>query len=73
MVLAIKLTSTLWSEAMHLHPGARQFGETAEDGYQRSLDIPVPGEYNLHILATESGVGFAAPVLVGVSAQLVEP
>ena len=70
MVPAIKRTLTLWSEAMHLHPGAHQSGETAEDGYQRSLDIPVPGEY---VLVAESGVGFAAPALVDVGAKFVRP
>ena len=41
--------------------------------YQRSLDNQVPGKYNLHVLAAESGAGFAAPALVGVSVQFAGP
>ena len=58
---------------MHLHPGAHRSCGTAGAGYQRNLDNQVPGEYNLHVLNAESGAGFAAPALVGVSAQFVGP
>ena len=43
MVLATKRTSTLWSEDMHPHPGARRSCGTAEARYQRNLDIQVAG------------------------------
>ena len=73
MVLAIRRTLILWSKAMHLHPGARRSCGTAGDGYQRSLDIPVPGEYVHHVLATESMAGFVAPALVDVAIRSARP
>jgi hypothetical protein len=68
MVLAIKQTLILWSEAMHLHPGARRSCGIAGAGYQRNPDIQMPGEYDHHILIAESMAGFAATALVGVAA-----
>ena len=73
MVLAIRRTLILWSEAMHLHPRVRRSCGTAGDGYQRSLDIPVPREYVHHVLAVESVVSFAAPALVDVAARFARP
>ena len=73
MVPAIKRTSTLWSEAMHLHPGARRSGGTAGAGYQRNLDIQVPGEYDHHVLVVECVAGFTAPALVDVAARFARP
>jgi hypothetical protein len=73
MVPAIKTTSTLWSEAMHLHLGAHQSCETAGAGYQRNLDIQVPGEYDHHVLVAESVAGFAVPTLVDVAARFARP
>ena len=58
---------------MHLHLGARQSCETAGAGYQRSLDIQVPGEYDHHVLAAESLADFAAPTLVGITARFARP
>ena len=73
MVPAIKRTSTLWSEAMHLHPGAHRSCETAGARYQRNLDIQVPGEYDHHVLVAESVAGFAVPALVDVAARFARP
>jgi len=42
-------------------------------GYQRSLDIQMPGECDHHILAAENGAGFAIPALVDVGAPFVKP
>ena len=70
---AVEQISTQWSEAKHLRPGVPQFDGTAGDGYQRSLDIPVPREYVHHVLATESMADFVAPVLVVVSARFAGP
>ena len=58
---------------MHLHPGVHRSCETAGARYQRNLDIQVQGEYDHHILATESVAGFAAPALVDVAAQFAGP
>ena len=58
---------------MHLHLGARRSCETAGAGYQRSLDIQVPGEYDHHVLAAESVTNFAAPALVDVAARFARP
>ena len=73
MVLTVKQTWTLWSEAMHLRPGVRRSCGTAEAGYQRNLDIQLPREYDRHVLATESVAGFAAPALVDVAARFARP
>ena len=73
MVLAIRQTSTLWSEAMHLRPGVRRSCGIAEAWYQRNLDIQVLGEYDHHVLAAKSMAGFAAPALVDVAAQFAKP
>ena len=73
MVLLIKRTLTLWSEAMHLRPKVHRSGETTGDGYQRIPGIQLPGEYNHHVLVDESVAGFVAPALVDVSAQFVGP
>ena len=73
MVLVLKRTLTLWSEAMHLHPGARRSGGTAGAGYQRNLDIQVPGEYEHHVLVAENVASFAAPTLVDVAARFARP
>ena len=73
MVLAIKRTLILWSETMHLHPGACQSCGTAGVGYQRNLDIQLPGEYDHHVLAAESVTDFAAPALVDVAARFARP
>ena len=58
---------------MHQYPGARRPCETAGAEYQRNLDIQVPGEYDLHILAAESVTCFAAPTLVDVAARFARP
>ena len=58
---------------MHLHLGAHRSCETAGAGYQRSLDIQVPGEYDHHVLAAESVADFAAPTLVGITARFARP
>ena len=58
---------------MHLHTGVHRSYGTAGAGYQRIPGIQLPGEYNLHVLAVESVVGFAAPALVGVSAPFTGP
>ena len=73
MELAIEQILTQWSEARHLRPGAHRSYGTAGVGYQRNLDIQVQGEYDHHILATESVAGFAAPALVDVAAQFAGP
>ena len=73
MVLVIKRTLTLWSEAMHLRPRVRRSCETTGAGYQRSLDIPVPGECDHHILTAESVAGFVAPALVDIAARSARP
>ena len=73
MVPAIKRTSTLWSEAMHLRPKVRRSCGTAGAGYQRSLDIQVQGGYDHHVLATESVAGFAAPALVDIATRFARP
>ena len=73
MVPATRQTLTLWSEAMHLRPRVRRSCETTGVGYQRSLDIPVPGEYVHHVLATESMAGFVAPALVDVAIRSARP
>ena len=73
MVPAIRQTLTLWSEAMHLRPRVRRSCETAGAGYQRSLDIPVPGECDHHVLAAKSVAGFVAPALVNVAARSARP
>ena len=73
MVLAIKQTSTLWSEAMRLHLRARRSGETAVAGYQRNPDIQMPGEYDHHILVAEGVASFAALAQVDVAARFARP
>ena len=73
MVLAIKRTSTLWSEAMHLHLGARQSGEKAGAGYQRNPNTQVPEEPDHHILTIENVAGFAGLVLIDVAARFAKP
>jgi len=73
MVLAVKQTLILWSEAMHLHPGVHQSCGTVGARYQRNLDIQVQGEYDHHVLAAEGVVGFAAPALVDVAVQFAGP
>ena len=42
-------------------------------GYQRNLDIQVPGEYDHHVLVAESVAGFAAPALADVAARFARP
>ena len=54
MVLLIKRTLTLWSEAMHLRPKVHRSGETTGDGYQRIPGIQVLGEYDLHVHVADS-------------------
>ena len=73
MVLAIRQTSTLWSEAMHLRPRVRRSCETTGAGYQRSLDILIPGECDHHVLVAESVAGFVIPVLVDVATRSARP
>ena len=73
MVLAIKQTFTLWSEAMRLHLRARQSGETAGAGYQRNPDTQVPKEPDHHVLVAEGVAGFAAPALVDIAARFAGP
>ena len=73
MVLAIRRTLILWSEAMHLHPGVHPSCGTAGVGYQRNPSIQVPKEHDHLVLAAESMAGSAVPALVGVSAQFVGP
>jgi hypothetical protein len=73
MVLAIRRISTLWSEAMHLHPGVGRSCGTTGAGYRRCLDILVPGEYVHHVLAAKSVAGFVAPVLVDVAIRSARP
>ena len=73
MVPAIKQTSILWSEAMHLRPKVHRSDETTGAGYQRSLDIQMPRGCDHHVLTAESVVGAAAPALVDVGAQFVRP
>ena len=73
MVLVIKRTLTLWSEAMHLRPKVHRSDETMGAGYQRSPDIQMPRECDHHVLTTESVVGFAVPALVGVRARFARP
>ena len=58
---------------MHLHPGARRSCGTAGAGYQRNLDIQLPGEYDHHVRAAESVTGFATPTLVDVAARFARP
>jgi len=58
---------------MHLRPGVRRSGGTVGDGFQRNLDIPVPGECDHHVLATESVAGFVALAPVGRIAQSAGP
>ena len=58
---------------MHQYPGARRPYETAGAEYQRNLDIQVQGEYDHHVLATESVAGFVAPTLVDVAARFARP
>ena len=73
MVLVVKKTWTLWSEAMHLRPGVDPSCGTAGIGYQRNPGIQVPKEHDHLILAAESVAGSAVPALVGVSAQFAGP
>ena len=73
MVLAVKQTWNLWSEAMHMRPGVRQFDGTVGDGYQRIPSIQLLGEYNPRVLAAESVADFVALVLVVVSARFAKP
>ena len=68
MVLVIRQTSTLWSEAMCLHLGAHQSGGTAEAGYRRSPDTQIPEEHDHHILDVENMAGFAGLVLIDIVA-----
>ena len=42
-------------------------------GYQRNLDIQVPGEYDHHVLVAESVAGFVIPVLVDVATRSARP
>ena len=58
---------------MHLHPGARRSCETAGAGYQRNLDIQVPGEYDHHVLTAEGVAGFVVLALVDVATQFAGP
>ena len=71
--MAIRQTSILWSEAMHLHPEAHPSCGTVGVGYRRSPGIQVQEEHNHLVLTVESVVGFAAPALVGISVQFVGP
>jgi len=73
MVLAVKQTWNLWSEAMHLRPRVRQFDGTVGDGYQRIPGIQLLGEYNPHVLAAESVADFVDLVLIVVSVRSVGP
>ena len=73
MVLVIKRTSTLWSEAMHLRPGVRRSCGTAGAGYQRNPDTQVPEEPDHHVLIVENVAGFAGLVLIDIVAQFTRP
>ena len=73
MVLAIRQTSTLWSEAMHLRPGVHSSNGTMGAVYQRIPGSPLLREHDLHVLAAESVANSAALVLVGISAQSAGP
>ena len=73
MVLAIRQTLILWSEAMNLHPEAHQSCGIAGAGYQRNLDNPLPGEYDHHVLTAESVADFTIPALVVIAAQFARP
>ena len=73
MVLVIRQTLTLWSEAMRLHLRARQSGETAGAGYQRNPDTQVPEEPDHHVLIVENVAGFAIPALFDVAARFARP
>ena len=73
MALAIRRTSIIWSEAMHLRPKVHRSDETTGAGYQRSPDIQMPGEYDHHVLIAEGVAGFAAPALVGIAAKFARP
>ena len=42
-------------------------------GYQRNLDIQVPGEYDHHVLVAEGMAGFANPVPVDVVTRFAGP
>ena len=63
----------LWSEAMHLRLGVHPSCETVGAGYQRIPGIPLPGDYNHHVLVAESVAYFIAHALVDVSAPFVGP
>ena len=73
MVLAVGQILTQWSEARHLRPGAHQSYGTVEVGYQRIPGIQLLGEYDPHVLATESMADFVALVLVVISARFAKP
>ena len=73
MVLVIKRTSTLLSEAMRLHLGARQSGGIAGAGYQRNVDTQMPEEHDHHVLVAKGVAGFAGLVLIDIVAQFTRP
>ena len=73
MVPAIKQTSTLWSEAMHLHPGAHQSDGTAGVGYQRNPNTRMLEEYDHHVLVVENVASFAGPAPVDVAVRFAKP
>ena len=73
MVQEIKRTSILWSEAMHLHLGARQSGGIAGAGYQRNPDTRMPEEHDHHVLVVENVASFAGLALIDVAARFAKP
>jgi len=73
MVLVIRRTSILWSEAMHPRPGVHRSCGIAGAEYQRIPGIQLLGEHDLHILVAESVADSTIPALVGVSAQFAGP
>ena len=73
MVLAVEQILTLYSEAMHLRPGAHPSDRTMGAEYQRISGIQLPGDCHRHVLIVESVAGFVAPVLVVVSARFLKP
>jgi len=73
MVPAIKRTSILWSEAMHLHLGAHWSDGTVGAGYQRNPDTQMPEEHDHHVLVAEGMAGFANPVPVDVVTRFAGP
>ena len=73
MVPAIKRTSILWSEAMHLHLRAHRSDGTAGAGYQRNPDTQMPEEHDHHVLVAEGVASFAGLVLIDIVAQFTRP